>query len=275
MSTSALAAPRQPINKWIVTLSVTFGTLMGAIDTSIVAVATPHLTGALGATVEEMTWVTTGFVIATVVVMPLTAFLGRSFGQKRVYMFSLALFVLGSALCGMARTLPMMVAFRALQGLGAGALQPTEQAILRQTFPPEEQGMAMAIFGLAVVVGPAVGPTLGGYILDNYAWPWIFYINLPVGALALFMVSRFVHEPDDIRQANHAAAIKQRANLDWQGIALLSVGLACLQYVLEEGSQNDWFDSRAITVCALVAGVVLAAFIICELTAPAPAVNLS
>jgi len=131
-----VAPARAPVNKWLVTLSVTFGTLMGAIDTSIVAVATPHLTGSLGATVEEMTWVTTGFVIATVIVMPLTAFLGRQFGQKRVYLFSLGLFVLGSALCGLAHSLPMMVACRALQGLGAGALQPTEQAILRQTGPP-------------------------------------------------------------------------------------------------------------------------------------------
>jgi DHA2 family multidrug resistance protein len=269
------AAPKVVVNKWLVTLSVTFGTLMGAIDTSIVAVGIPHLRGALGGTVEEMTWVTTAFVIATVVVMPLTAFLGRLFGQKRVYMTSLALFVLGSAMCGLARSLPAMVVFRALQGLGAGALQPTEQAILRQTFPPKEQGMAMALFGLAVVVGPAVGPTLGGYILDNYDWPWIFYINLPVGILALFMVSRFVHEPDDIRQANHAAAVKQRANLDWQGIALMSVGLACLQYVLEEGSQNDWFDSRMVVVCTVVAILALVAFVIRELTAPAPAVNLT
>src|SRR5205807_4877909 len=139
--------------------------------------------------------------------------------------------------------------FRAIQGLGAGALQPTEQAILRQTFPPEEQGMAMAVFGLAVVLGPAFGPTLGGFIVDNYSWPWIFYINLPVGVLALFMVSRFVHEPPDIREANHRAAIKQRANLDWIGIALLSAGLATLQYVLEEGSRNEWFDSTAISIC--------------------------
>jgi len=275
MSAAAAAAPaRPPVNKWLVTLSVTFGTLMGAIDISIVAVATPHLRGALGATVEEMTWVTTGFVIATVVVMPLTAFLGRLFGQKRVYLFSLALFVLGSALCGMARTLPMMVAFRALQGLGAGALQPTEQAILRQTFPPEEQGMAMALFGLAVVVGPAVGPTLGGYIVDNYSWPWIFFINLPVGVLALFMVTRFVHEPEDIRRANLEAARRQRGNLDWIGIAMMAVGLATLQYVLEEGSRNDWFESRAITVCTFVAAFVLAAFVIRELTARFPAVDL-
>ncbi|HEY2729243.1 MAG TPA: DHA2 family efflux MFS transporter permease subunit [Polyangia bacterium] len=274
---SAFPAPyaRAPVNKWVVTLSVTFGTLMGAIDTSIVAVATPHLTGALGATVEEMTWVTTGFVIATVVVMPLTAFLGRFFGQKRVYLFSLGLFVVGSALCGLARSLPMMVACRALQGLGAGALQPTEQAILRQTFPPEEQGMAMALFGLAVVVGPAAGPALGGYILDNFAWPWIFYINLPVGLLGIFMVTRFVHEPDDIRRENHARAAAQRKNLDWQGIVLMTVGLASLQYVLEEGSHNDWFQSQVITVASFVAVFVLAAFVIRELTAPVPAVDLS
>jgi DHA2 family multidrug resistance protein len=258
----------------LVTLSVTFGTLMGAIDISIVAVATPHLRGALNATVEDMTWVTTGFVIATVVVMPLTAFLGRLFGQKRVYLFSLALFVVGSALCGLARSLPMMVAFRAVQGLGAGALQPTEQAILRQTFPPEEQGMAMALFGLAVVVGPAIGPTLGGFLVDNYSWPWIFYINLPIGLLALFMVTRFVHEPEDIRRANLEAAQRQRGNLDWLGIALMAIGLATLQYVLEEGSSNDWFQSRAIAICAFVAVFVLAGFVIRELTAPYPAVDL-
>ena len=272
---SAQTVPlRPPVNKWLVTLSVTFGTLMGAIDTSIVAVATPHLRGALDSTVEEMTWVTTGFVIATVVVMPLTAFLGRLFGQKRVYLFSLVLFVIGSALCGLARSLPMMVAFRALQGLGAGALQPTEQAILRQTFPPEEQGMAMALFGLAVVVGPAVGPTLGGYIIDNYSWPWIFFINLPVGVLALFMVTRFVHEPEDIRRANVEAARRQRGNIDWIGIGLMAIGLATLQYVLEEGSRNDWFDSRAIVVCTVIAAFVLAAFVIRELTAEFPAVDL-
>jgi DHA2 family multidrug resistance protein len=276
-ASATFAAPiaRAPVNKWLVTLSVTFGTLMGAIDTSIVAVATPHLTGSLGATVEEMTWVTTGFVIATVVVMPLTAFLGRFFGQKRVYLFSLGLFVLGSALCGLARSLPAMVACRALQGLGAGALQPTEQAILRQTFPPEEQGMAMALFGLAVVVGPAAGPALGGYILDNYAWPWIFYINLPIGLLGIFMVSRFVHEPEDIRRENKARAAAQRKNLDWQGIVLMTVGLASLQYVLEEGSRNDWFASHTIAIASFIAVFVLAAFVIRELTAPVPAVDLS
>jgi DHA2 family multidrug resistance protein len=268
------AEPRK-VNKWLVTLSVTFGTLMGTIDASIVNVATPHLRGAMGATVEEITWVTTGFVIANVVVMPLTAFLGRLFGQKQVYLAALVLFVFGSALCGMARSLETLVVFRLIQGLGAGALQPTEQAILRQTFPPEEQGMAMALFGVAVVIGPAFGPTLGGYIVDNYTWPWIFYINLPVGALALFMVTRFVHVPEDIRLANLAMAEKQRRNMDWAGIALLAAGIATLQYVLEEGTRNDWFESRAISICALVAVFSIAAFVIRELTAPVPAVKIS
>ena len=261
-------------NKWLVTISVTFGTLMGAIDASIVNVAVPHIRGAVGATVEEITWISTAFALATVLVMPLTAFLGRLIGQKRLYLFCLMLFIAGSALCGMARSLTSLVIFRAVQGLGAGALQPTEQAILRQTFPPEEQGMAMALFGMAVIIGPAFGPTLGGYIVDHWSWPWIFYINLPIGALALFMVTRFVHEPEDIAAANRALAEKQRKNVDWAGIVLLSMGLCALQYVLEEGGTKDWFQSPLISGLSLVALFALAAFVIRELTAPVPAVNL-
>jgi DHA2 family multidrug resistance protein len=269
------AAPaRKPVNKWLVTVSVTFGTLMGAIDSSIVNVAVPHLRGAVGATVEEITWVSTGFALAQVLVMPLTAFLGRLFGQKNVYLACLVIFVVGSALCGTARTLPTLVAFRAIQGFGAGALQPTEQAILRQTFPPEEQGMAMAVFAMAVMIGPALGPTLGGYIVDNYSWPWIFYINVPVGVLATFMVTRFVHEADDVRAANLKAAAEQRKNMDWAGIAFLSVGLCALQYALEEGQKNDWFDSPLITGCFVVFILALALFIVRELSAPVPAVDV-
>lgn len=274
----ALVAPapaRAPVNKWLVTVSVTFGTLMGAIDASIVNVAIPHIRGAVGATVEEITWISTAFALATVLVMPLTAFLGRLFGQKRVYLACLILFIFGSALCGMARTLPSLVAFRMIQGFGAGALQPTEQAILRQTFPPKEQGMAMALFGMAVMIGPAVGPSLGGYIVDHYNWPWIFYINLPVGALALFMVTNFVHEPEDIRVANREAAEKQRKNMDWSGIALLSVGLCTFQYALEEGQRDDWFHSPFITGCFIVSLFSLAFFAVRELSAPVPAVDIS
>src|SRR5215468_2744077 len=268
-------APPKVVNKWLVAISVTFGTLMGTIDASIVNVATPHLRGAMGATVQEITWVTTGFIIANVVVMPLTAFFGRFFGQKRVYMAALMLFVIGSGLCGLAHSLPQLVAFRLVQGLGAGALQPTEQAILRQTFPPKEQGMAMALFGVAVVIGPAFGPTLGGYIVDNYSWPWIFYINLPVGALALVMVSTFVPEPEDIRAANLIQAEKQRKHMDWAGIALLTVGVATLQYTLEEGQKDDWFSSPVITACAAISAVSVAALIIRERSATAPVVNMS
>jgi DHA2 family multidrug resistance protein len=270
---AALSA-RPATNKWLVTISVTFGTLMGAIDASIVNVALPHLRGAVGATLQEITWITTGFAIATVIVMPLTAFLGRLFGQKRVYMLSLAIFVLSSALCGLASTLTQLVMFRVLQGFGAGALQPTEQAILRQTFPPEEQGLAMALFGMAVMIGPAVGPTLGGWIVDNFHWSWIFFINVPVGALGLFMVWRFVHEPEDVRLANAAGAAAQRKNMDWAGIALLAAGLAALQYLLEEGQQEDWFQSNLIVACAAVTAVALVLFVWRELTAPVPAVNV-
>ena len=272
--TQNYAAAPVTVNKWLVTISVTFGTLMGAIDSSIVNVAVPHIRGSVGADITEITWISTGFIIATVLVMPLTAFFGRLFGQKNFYMFSLALFIAGSALCGLARTLPQLVAFRVVQGLGAGALQPTEQAILRQTFPPEEQGTAMALFGMAVMIGPAVGPTLGGYIVDHYAWPWIFYINLPVGLLGLFMVSRFVREPEDIRAANREMAAKQRGHLDWPGIALLAVGLGSLQYLLEEGQTDDWFQSSTIVACTLLACFCIAAFVIRELHAKVPVVNL-
>jgi len=265
---------RAPTNKWLVTLSVTFGTLMGAIDSSIVNVAVSHIRGSLGADITEITWVSTGFIIATVLIMPLTAFVGRLFGQKNFYLFSLALFVVGSALCGFARTLTQLIVFRVIQGLGAGALQPTEQAILRQTFPPEEQGTAMALFGMAVMIGPAVGPTLGGYIVDHYAWPWIFYINLPVGVLGFFMVSRFVQEPEDIRQANREMAAKQRAHFDWPGILLLAIGLGSLQYMLEEGQSEDWFNSSRIVTFTLVALFCLVAFVIRELSAKVPVVNL-
>jgi MFS transporter, DHA2 family, multidrug resistance protein len=279
MSTPAVAmrypaARPAPTNKWLVTLSITFGTLMGAIDSSIVNVALPHIRGAVGATLQEITWISTSYAVALVLVMPLTAFLGRLFGQKRVYLACLVLFLVGSFLCGTASTLPSLVVYRLLQGFGAGALQPTEQAILRQTFPPKEQGMAMALFGMAVMIGPAIGPTLGGYIVDHYHWSWIFFINLPVGVVGLFMVASFVHEDPELLEQNRALAEQQRRNVDWWGIAFLWIGLATLEYFLEEGARDDWFDSRLITAVFLVAIFALAAFIIRELTAKAPAVDL-
>lgn len=271
----SFAAPARPkSNKWLVAVSVTFGTLMGAIDASIVNVALSQIRGAVGATVQEITWISTGFAIATVMVMPLTGFFGRLFGQKNVYLACLLLFVAGSFLCGLAWNLPSLIVFRAIQGFGAGALQPTEQAILRQTFPPKEQGTAMALFAMAVMVGPALGPTLGGLIVDNFHWSWIFFINVPVGILGFFMVSRFVHEPEDLKEAARKEAEKQRKHMDWMGIALLWTALISLQYLLEEGQAADWFESPLIVSVTILTVFAFIAFVIRELSAEAPAVNL-
>jgi MFS transporter, DHA2 family, multidrug resistance protein len=272
--TEAVPKAKPPKRKWIIAIAVTFGTLMGAIDASIVNVALSQIRGAVGATVQEITWISTGFAIATVMVMPLTGFFGRLFGQKNVYLACLVLFVLGSALCGLAWNLPSLVVFRALQGFGAGALQPTEQAILRQTFPPKEQGTAMALFSMAVMVGPALGPTLGGYIVDNFHWSWIFFINVPVGIVGFFMVLHFVQEDEELKVAMRADAEKQKRNMDWLGIALLWITLISLQYVFEEGQADDWFDSQLIVVLCLVAAIGAVMFVVRELTAVSPAVNL-
>ncbi len=267
-----MSAP--PTSKWTVAISLAFGSIMATIDSSIVNVALPHIRGSVSATLQEITWISTAYIIATVLVMPLTGFLGALFGQKRVYVVSLVVFVIGSALCGVARSLPTLVAFRALQGIGAGSLQPTQQAILRQTFPPEEQGMAMALFAMVIMIGPAVGPTLGGYIVDNYSWPWIFYINLPIGALGVLMTMRFVHEPEDVAAANRARAEKQRKNVDWAGIVLLCLTVAALQFFLEEGQAEDWFESGAIQAAFVITLIGLALFIIRELTAKVPVIDL-
>ncbi|MFI5372090.1 MAG: DHA2 family efflux MFS transporter permease subunit [Candidatus Eisenbacteria bacterium] len=265
---------RRVDGKWLVAASVSLGAMMATIDLSIVNVALPQIRGSIGASIDQMTALATSFAIAQVVIMPLTAFLGRILGQKRVYLFCLGLFIVGSALCGVSHTLTQLVAARTLQGFGAGALMPTQMAILRQTFPRREQGMAMAVVGMVITFGPAVGPTLGGWIVDNWSWPWIFYINLPIGLIGILMSARFVHEPEDIRSANVAQAARLKRDFDWLGILLLSVGLASLQYVLEEGNRNDWFDSRLIATLTIVSVASLIGFVLIELHVPAPAVNL-
>jgi DHA2 family multidrug resistance protein len=266
-------APRE-VGKWTVAISIALGSVMSTIDTSIVNVAIPQIRGELGASLQEITWITTGYMIAMVLVMPLTGFLGSFFGQKRVYLASLVVFTVGSVLCGTARSLEMLVLWRIVQGFGGGALQPTQQAILRQTFPPAEQGMAMAVFSMVIMVGPAVGPVLGGWITDNYSWPWIFFVNLPVGVLGIYLTMRNVIEPADVLAANRARAAVARKNLDWAGIALMAIAIAALQYVLEEGPRDDWYDSTAIVVGTFIAAVGLCAFVIRELTATAPVIDL-
>ena len=261
-------------NKWLIAGSISFGAVMATIDASIVNVAMPHIRGSVGATIEEITWITTGYIIAMVLVMPLTGILGALWGQKELYLGSLVLFVVGSIMCGMARTLPMLVFCRVVQGFGAGSLQPSQQAILRQAFPQREQGMAMAIMGMVVTIGPALGPTMGGWITDNYSWPWIFYINLPVGIVGIFMTWRNVHEPADIREANITRGDALRKNFDWAGIILTAISISTLQYVLEEGPSKDWLESNVILICSAIAGVTMVALVIRELTAENPVINL-
>ena len=261
-------------NKWVVAGSLAFGSIMATIDTSIVNVAMPQIRGQLGASLQEVTLVTTAYMIAMVLVMPLTGFLGSLFGQKRVYLMSLAVFTVGSVLCGTARSLEMLVLWRILQGLGGGALQPTQQAILRQTFPPEEQGMAMALFSMVIMVGPAVGPVLGGWITDGYSWPWIFFVNLPIGILGIYMTARYVVESEDVRTQLRARAQAARKHFDYAGIVLMTVAVGALQYVLEEGASVDWFESTHIVIGTYIAVVGFAAFVIRELPASAPPLHL-
>jgi DHA2 family multidrug resistance protein len=266
--------PSPPVNKWLVAASVSCGSVMGVLDSTIVNVALPQIQGALGATLQEVTWVATGYTIAAVLLMPLVAFLGRRFGQKRVYLTCLGLFLAGSALSGLSRTLPQLIAFRVLQGLGGGAMQPTEEAILRQTFPKAEQGMAMALTGMVIMIGPALGPVLGGYIVDHVHWSWIFFVSLPVGLLGLVMTSAFVHEDPALVAKNRARAAAERASVDWSGIGLLSTCLATTEFVIEEGQRRYWFDDPLIRVFTVLAVTTFAAFVARQLTARAPVMNL-
>jgi len=253
-------------HKWLVTLTVMTGTTMSTLDTSIVNVAMPHIQGNLGASVEEITWVATAYILSSVIMMPLIALMSSRFGRKKFYMFSVVIFVVSSMLCGMARSLPTLVAFRVIQGIGGGTLIPVSQAILRETFPIEEQGMAMGIYGLGVILGPTCGPLLGGWLTDNYSWPWIFYINVPVCIVNILMVMRFIHDPSYL--------VREKGKMDWSGLAFMIIGLGSLQVMLEEGQRKEWFESSLIVWMAVIATVGLILFIWRELTTDKPAVDL-
>jgi MFS transporter, DHA2 family, multidrug resistance protein len=263
---TTIAATREPVHKWIIAGSVLTATIMAVLDSSIVNVALPDMSGTLGATIEEITWVVTAYILAQVIVMPITGLLASRFGRKRFYMASVVLFTVASMACGLAHTLATMVVFRIVQGFGGGVLLTVSQAILRESFPPEEQGIAMGLYGLGAVLAPAFGPTLGGWITDQYAWPWIFYINVPVGIVCLVLLSRYIHDPSYL--------VREKGYIDWPGLALLVVGLGALQLMLEEGERNDWFQSGFIMRLTIVAGVGLVAFVWRELTIERPAVNL-
>ena len=255
-----------PTHKWIIAGSVMTGTIMAVLDSSIVNVALPSMSGTMGATIEQITWVVTGYILANVLIMPLVALLSGRFGRKNFYLTNVVLFTAASMACGLARSLPMMVFFRAIQGIGGGVLLTVSQAILRETFPTEEQGTAMGIFGLGVVLAQAFGPTLGGWLTDQYSWPWIFYINVPIGVINLILVSRFVEDPPYL--------VRRKGDIDWIGLGLMVIGLGSLQLMLEEGERNDWFQSGYVIRLVIIAVVGLVAFVWRELTTPHPAVDL-
>ena len=250
----------------MITLTVMLGLIMAIIDASIVNVALNDMAGNLGSSIDEIGWVATGYILANVVVMPLNGWLTQRFGRRNFYAGCLVIFTLASLLCGTAHNVWQLVFYRVIQGLGGGALQPTAQAILFETYPPEKRANAMAIFGIGAMVGPAIGPTLGGVIVDNYAWPLIFYINIPIGIIAFLMTLAFIRDPAYLK--------RDRSPIDYAGLALLTAGVASLQYVLERGQREDWFSSSTIVVLTIVSIVSLVVFCVKEWYDPRPLVDL-
>jgi DHA2 family multidrug resistance protein len=265
----ALRAAHQGWLKWAILFSACLGAMMETVDTSIVNVAVPNMRGNLGATLSEIGWVSTGYTMANVIIIPLTAWLGVRFGKKNYFLFSLLSFTVASILCGMAQNLGFLIAARIFQGLAGGGLLAKAQSLLFETFPPSEQGMASAVFGLGVIVGPAIGPTLGGLITDGLDWRWIFYINVPIGLMAIWMIATFL--PED-QPSGHAERL--RVPVDWWGILWLTLGLGCFQMVLEQGQQEDWFSSSFIRWSSVISLTSLVLFVRQELSTDHPAVDL-
>jgi len=252
-------------HRYIIAAAVALASMMQVIDSSIVNVAIPHMMGNLGATVEEVSWVSTGYIIAAAIIIPLTGWFAGFFGRKRYFVGSIILFTLASLLCGTSRTLQELVFWRIVQGLGGGALIATSQAILWESFPREEVGTGMAFFGIGVMVGPTLGPTLGGWLTDNYSWPWIFFINVPFGALAVAMIVAYVHDNPDARRTKR---------VDGMGIALLALAVASVQLMLERGERLDWFDSGLVVALAVLFVVSAVWLVVHELRHDEPAINL-
>jgi DHA2 family multidrug resistance protein len=265
LSASAPAAVWKPKrNQWVIALTVTLATFMEVLDTSIANVALPHIAGGLGASQDEATWVLTSYLVANAVILPASAYFTTFIGRKKFYMICVALFGISSALCGLAPSLPLLIFFRVLQGVGGGGLAPSEQAILADTFKPEQRGQAFALYGLAVVFAPAIGPTLGGYITDNFDWRWIFFINVPVAILSLFLTSRIVEDPPHLLEEVRKTQ-KEGLKLDFLGFGLLALGFGSLEFVLDKGQEDDWFGSRIITTFVVLCAISLATLVFWEL----------
>jgi len=262
-----MSMSRPVVNPWLIAVSVMLATFMEVLDTSIASVALPYIAGSLSATNDEATWVLTSYLVANAVILPASTWFSLKFGRKRFLLTCIAIFTFSSFMCGAATSLGMILLARAVQGAGGGALQPLSQAILLETFPPEKRGSALAVFALGVVVAPVLGPTLGGYLTDTYSWRWAFYINIPIGILAILLIARFVEDPPYIKNA-------KAGRIDAIGLGLLAVWLAALQIILDKGQEDDWFGATWIRWAACILVVGLIAFLIREVTAEKPLVDL-
>ncbi len=267
-SAEAIPAVWKPaVNPWIVALSVMLATFMEVLDTSIAAVALPYIAGSLSASTDEATWVLTSYLVSNAIVLPASTWFALRYGRKRFLIACVAIFTISSFLCGAATSLAIILIARALQGAGGGALQPLSQAILLESFPPQKRGQAMAVFALGVVVAPVLGPTLGGWLTDHYSWRWAFYINVPIGILAMLLISRFVEDPPYVRDA-------KPGRLDAIGLGLLAIWLGALQLILDKGQEDDWFGAMWIRWAAVILVTCLIAFIVRQLRHDKPLVNL-
>ncbi|MFH1018255.1 MAG: DHA2 family efflux MFS transporter permease subunit [Pseudomonadota bacterium] len=261
------AAWRPSHSPWLVALSVLLATFMEVLDTSVANVSLSHIAGSLSASIDEATWALTSYLVANAIILPSAGWLSTRFGRKRYLAFSVSLFVGASALCGMAQTLPQLIIARVLQGLGGGGLQPLSQAVLLESFPIAKRGAAMAAYGMGIVVAPIIGPTLGGWLTDNYSWRWIFYINIPIGLLGLILQQLFVEDPPYIKKA-------KTKSIDYAGFGFMALGVGLLQLVLDKGQEADWFNAEWIRWCAAISFVALVVFVIWELRVREPLVNL-
>ena len=273
MSTAALTLDQdiwQPkYNPWLIAAVVALAAFMEVLDTSIANVALPYMAGNLGASNDQSTWVLTSYLVSNAIILPMTGWLAGAFGRKRFFMSCLAIFTFSSLLCGVAPSLGFLLLFRILQGAGGGGLQPMAQAILADTFPPEKRGLAFALYGITAIMAPTIGPTLGGWITFNYSWRWIFFINLPVGAMTWLLVRRFVEDPPYLQRLKKAGV-----KLDYVGIALLTVGVGALQILLDKGQEDDWFGSHFITTLIVLSSVCLVSLVIWEWFNKAPIIDV-
>ncbi|MGB8581523.1 MAG: DHA2 family efflux MFS transporter permease subunit [Candidatus Sulfotelmatobacter sp.] len=273
MTTAALTLDqeiwRSRFNPWLVAVVVALAAFMEVLDTSIANVALPYIAGNLGASNDQSTWVLTSYLVSNAIILPMTGWLAGAFGRKRFFMSCLAVFTTSSLLCGFAPSLGFLLLFRVLQGAGGGGLQPMAQAILADTFPPEKRGLAFALYGITAIMAPTIGPTLGGWITFNYSWRWIFFINIPVGMITLYLVRRFVEDPPYLQRLKRAGV-----KLDYVGIALLTVGVGALQILLDKGQEDDWFGSRFITTLIIVSAVCLISLVVWEWFANTPIIDV-